>query len=224
MIQVLVDLARITIFDQQSPENSKPAHPENLTKLIFQHPSCSDAPHRQFALEMLMVADLGILASAVPFLFPKPRCLPIRRAAVNSRARARECIVTCFRMISPSDTSLRIVWRELALEISLTSFGSSQILRLPHPTTDAASLFWVRRLTLHHRWSQSLGRQDVRCKRVHLAKFATSDGSPIQNENNCDTRGDSIMVKKLETDKPTSYNEIMTVAVVGDRSNDILAL
>ena len=50
-------------------------------------------------------------------------------------------MVTGFLMMSPSETSLRTVWRELALEISLTSLGSSQILFLPHPRTDAASRF-----------------------------------------------------------------------------------
>ena len=44
--------------------------------------------------------------------------------------------------------SLRIVWRELALEISLTSLGSSQILRLPQSATEAARRFCVRRFTL----------------------------------------------------------------------------
>ena len=41
-----------------------------------------------------------------------------------------------------------MVWRELAFEISLTSLGSSQILRLPQPTTDAARRFCVLRFTL----------------------------------------------------------------------------
>ena len=41
-----------------------------------------------------------------------------------------------------------MVWRELAFEISLTSLGSSQILRFPQPATEAARRFWVRRLTL----------------------------------------------------------------------------
>ena len=46
VVKVLVDLARITIFDQQSPENAKSTHPENLAKLIFQHSGCSsNAPH-----------------------------------------------------------------------------------------------------------------------------------------------------------------------------------
>lgn len=44
--------------------------------------------------------------------------------------------------------SLRTVWREFALEISLTSFGSSQILRWPQPATAAARRFCVRRFTL----------------------------------------------------------------------------
>jgi hypothetical protein len=96
----------------------------------------------------IVIAYLGIRASAVPFLLPKPRCRPIRRAAVRARARARECMVTGLRMMRPSWTSLRMVWRELALAISLVSLGSSQILRLPQPTTEAARRFCVRRLTL----------------------------------------------------------------------------
>ena len=48
--------------------------------------------------------------------------------------------------------SLRIVWRELALDISVTSLGSSQILRLPQPTTEAARRFCVVRLTLEKRF------------------------------------------------------------------------
>lgn len=122
-------------------------------------------------------AYLGIRASAVPFLLPKPRCRPIRRAAVRARARARECMVTGLRMIRPSWTSLRMVWRELALAISLVSLGSSQILRLPQPTTDAARRFCVRRLTLLSTHCQHCGlqcgcagRRDEECKEG----FATS--------------------------------------------------
>ena len=87
-------------------------------------------------------------AFAVPFRLPKPRWRPIRRAAVSSRARERECMVTGLRMMRPSDTSLRMVWRELACEISVVSLGSSQILRWPQPTTEAARRFCVVRLTL----------------------------------------------------------------------------
>ena len=38
--------------------------------------------------------------------------------------------------------------RELALEISFISLGSSQTFLLPQSMTDAARRFWVRRLTL----------------------------------------------------------------------------
>lgn len=69
--------------------------------------------------------------------------------------------MTCLRMIRPSETSFRIVWRELALEISFTSLGSSQILRLPHPTTEAASRFWVRRLTLDGTNYVSCGKDGI---------------------------------------------------------------
>lgn len=64
-------------------------------------------------------------------------------------------MVTGFRMMRPSATSLRIDWRELALEISLTSLGSSQILRSPQPRTSAARRFWVTKLTLCSRKSKS---------------------------------------------------------------------
>lgn len=63
-------------------------------------------------------------------------------------------MVTGFLMMRPSATSLRMVWRELALLISLTSLGSSQILRWPHPKTEEASRFWVLRLTLKEAKSQ----------------------------------------------------------------------
>ncbi len=63
-------------------------------------------------------------------------------------------MVTGFLMMRPSATSLRIVWRELALLISLTSLGSSQIFRSPTPRTEAARRFWVVRLTLRTKLSQ----------------------------------------------------------------------
>ena len=146
VVEVFVDLARSAVLDQEAAEDSEATHPQDLpveTRRIslIPRPSKKQAsalatvfPHRSKTHE-------GILASAVPFLFPNPRCLPILRAAVNSLARARECIVTCLRMMRPSETSLRTVWRELAFEISFTSLGSSQILRLPQPTTEAARRF-----------------------------------------------------------------------------------
>jgi hypothetical protein len=41
-----------------------------------------------------------------------------------------------------------MVWREFADEISCVSFGSSQILRWPQLSTEAARRFCVVRLTL----------------------------------------------------------------------------
>ena len=50
--------------------------------------------------------------------------------------------------MNPSLLSLRMFWRELAMEMSLTSFGSSQILRFPHLSTEAARRFWSLRETM----------------------------------------------------------------------------
>jgi hypothetical protein len=166
VVEVLVDLAGSAVLDQQTTEDTETAHPHNLAVRNCQ-PQFHHIPTQQFhaiflASRLLFPfpssfilssrvggeTDLGIRASAVPFLLPKPRCLPMRRAAVSSRARARECMVTGFLMMRPSEMSLRTVARELALEISPTSLGSSQILRLPQPATALARRFWVRRLTL----------------------------------------------------------------------------
>ena len=65
-------------------------------------------------------------------------------------------MVTGLRMMRPSEMSLRTVARLLALEISLTSLGSSQILRLPQPATALARRFWVRRLTLQREYISTL--------------------------------------------------------------------
>lgn len=87
-------------------------------------------------------------ASLVPFLLPKPLCRPLRRASLRARARAREWMVMGFLMMRPSLASRRMVWRELADEISCVSLGSSQILRSPQLRTAAARRFCVVRLTL----------------------------------------------------------------------------
>ena len=130
------------------------------------HPMLPYSLSQSYQYDVSYISYLGILASAVPFLLPNPRCLPIRLAAVNSLALALECMVTGLRIMRPSETSLRIVWRELACPISVISLGSSQILRLPQPTTAAARRFWVRRLTLMSEllavWASMEGRKVVR--------------------------------------------------------------
>ena len=147
MVEVLVNLASSTVLDKKTSKNTQASHPEDLAvcpHLLVKCPSVTAT----FIESVVIPSYLGILASAVPFLLPKPRCLPILRAAFSSLARARECMATGLRMMRPSETNFRIVCREFAFEISLTSLGSSQILRFPQPTTDAARRFWVRRFVL----------------------------------------------------------------------------
>jgi hypothetical protein len=68
-----------------------------------------------------------------------------------------------------------MVWRELALAISLVSLGSSQILRFPQPTTEAARRFCVVRLTLLSNRSQHCGRG---YGGEHRYEDACKEGSP----------------------------------------------
>ena len=86
----------------------------------------------------------GIRALAVPFLFPGPVCLPLRLASAFLRTRAREWTATGLRMIRPSLISLRMCCLELALAISLVSFGSNQTLLRPHFRTAEAKRFCSR--------------------------------------------------------------------------------
>ena len=141
VVEVLVNLASSSVLDKKTSENTQASHPEDLAVNPYHQHTIPSLQASTFVRHRLNSSYLGILASAVPFLLPKPRCLPILRAAFSSLARARECMATGLRMMRPSLTNFRIVCRELAFEISLTSLGSSQILRLPQPTTDAARRF-----------------------------------------------------------------------------------
>jgi len=201
VVKVLVDLSGGTVLDEETAEHTEAAHPEHLAVSSQQLSQASRnqfmwSRFPQFHSSRVWAAYLGIRASAVPFLLPKPRCRPIRRAAVRDRARARECMVTGLRMMRPSSTSLRIVWRELALEISFTSLGSSQILRFPQPTTDAARRFCVRRLTLLDNECQYMipsGIVDAMrdmcakrgCRHARGADLATRRGGRAQRRRIC---------------------------------------
>jgi hypothetical protein len=115
VVEVLVDLSGGTVLDEETAEDTETAHPEDLAIGIRISKRSQLSLHiRQCSLQIhcdggVVIAYLGIRASAVPFLLPKPRCRPSRRAAFRSRARARECIVTGLRMMRPSWTSLRMV-------------------------------------------------------------------------------------------------------------------
>merc|ERR1719385_527081 len=83
----------------------------------------------------------GHLASLVPFLFPWPVRRPFLLASAASRTRDLEWTAAGFLMAKPSLINLRTFCRELALPISLITWGSSHTLFLPHLSTEAANLF-----------------------------------------------------------------------------------
>jgi hypothetical protein len=133
VVKVFVDLSAGAVLDQKTAEDTELAHPLHLAicyvsrdlttqTLLFNifyhillssfciHSSCQVYHfHRIQLQEKLLFTYLGILALAVPFLLPKPLCLPSLLAAFNSRALVRECMVTGLRMMRPSETSLRMV-------------------------------------------------------------------------------------------------------------------
>merc|ERR1719359_41303 len=84
---------------------------------------------------------VGMRASRVPRRLPVPVCRPLRLASRFLRTRARECIFTGLRLMRPSLINLRMLKRELAIEISLASLGSSQMRLTPHFFTEAARRF-----------------------------------------------------------------------------------
>merc|ERR1712220_10723 len=73
-----------------------------------------------------MIED-GIRALERPIRLPTPVWRPLRFAARCLRTLYRECTFTGFLITRPSLASLRILRREFAIEISLTSLGSNQI-------------------------------------------------------------------------------------------------
>ena len=71
-----------------------------------------------------------------------PVCRPFLLASFRKATRAREWTTVGFLIMRPWRSRRAILRRELAREISLISLGSSQILRSPHFSTDAARRFW----------------------------------------------------------------------------------
>jgi hypothetical protein len=73
---------------------------------------------------------------------------PFLTASNRVFTRFLECTTAGFFIMRPSFCRRATLRRELAREISLTSLGSNQILRLPHLRTDAARRFWSLRDTV----------------------------------------------------------------------------
>merc|ERR1719329_660877 len=77
----------------------------------------------------------------VPRRLPAPWWRPLRFASRFLRTRERECIFTGLRLMRPSLSNFLMLKRELAMEISLASLGSSQMRPFPQSLMDAANLF-----------------------------------------------------------------------------------
>lgn len=152
-LQMVVNLLRLSVLAQQSSESPHPSHPHNLLR--------QTSISRSFSLTISYNQSITSSSSALFIIHARPKlpeCLPFLLAANARLTRDREWMVVGFLMISPSLTSLRTFCLELALLISVVSLGSSQILRLPHLSTEAASLFCSRKV-LHREIKDIMWRQ-----------------------------------------------------------------
>ncbi len=82
-------------------------------------------------------------------------CRPLLFASSRKFLRALECTTTGFFIIIPSCFNLAMFLRLFAKAISFTSFGSNQIFRSPHFSTDAANRFCNLRETTKRRESKN---------------------------------------------------------------------
>ena len=84
VVEVLVDLASSTVLDKKAAEDSQTAHPEDLAvyriskfvpRMLSDCFLFSSSVRFRYRVRLLVVmaAYLGIRASLVPFLLPKPR-------------------------------------------------------------------------------------------------------------------------------------------------------
>merc|ERR1711907_335018 len=110
VVQMLVDLLGVTVLLEKTTQHTQTTHPNHSS------------------------GHAGILATNA---FPCAVWRPLRLAAKCLRTLYREWIFVGFLITRPSLASLRILRREFAMEISLTSFGSNQIFLFPHFNTDA---------------------------------------------------------------------------------------
>lgn len=69
VVQVLVNLAVVAVLDQETAEDAEAAHPEDLAISGVR----TDVPLVASDDLFRESTNLGIRASAVPFLLPKPR-------------------------------------------------------------------------------------------------------------------------------------------------------
>ncbi|BAS85050.1 Os03g0579550, partial [Oryza sativa Japonica Group] len=121
MIHVLVNLLGLTILAQQTPEHTHPPHPQDLGG----EPSLPGTPTLTIARVTSLL--LGLMGS------------PCTGPGVNLLGLLDN---------EPILDQLTDFSRELAMEISLTSLGSSQTLPLPHLSTLEASRFCSLRETI----------------------------------------------------------------------------
>ena len=97
--------------------------------------------------ELSIIIPTPLIEHVILLLWNLPVWRPFLLASSLAVTRLLEWTTAGFFMIRPSFCKRATLRRELAKEISLTSLGSSQILRFPHLRTDAARRFWSLRET-----------------------------------------------------------------------------
>lgn len=114
-LHVPVNLLGLPVAAQQTTQDPHAAHPAQLLRHTgvgcTLSLTCGDQLDRSAMFPQIQFVNLLAKSPArvrTVLNSPIPMCLPLRRASVFLRQRAREWTVTGLRMMRPSFTSLRI--------------------------------------------------------------------------------------------------------------------
>jgi hypothetical protein len=147
-VQVLIDLTGFSVLGKETTEDTHTTHPDDLAghtgvggtlSLTVTHVATETLGSGTLTNTEARVGDLGLADD---------------ETVLDELTNVGTFLLSCIGYLFAFHTIVFFFFffynlRELALEISLTSLGSSQILRSPHLRTEAARRFWTVKLTLY---------------------------------------------------------------------------
>jgi hypothetical protein len=135
VIQVLIDLTSFSVLGKETTENTHTTHPDNLAG----HTSIGST----LSLTVTHVATVTLSSGTFQNTETRLRDLGLtdNKTILDELTNVGTYITHIYSQLPYSSVNNQMYLRELALEISLTSLGSSQIFLWPHLRTEAARRF-----------------------------------------------------------------------------------